>query len=75
MPARLPEIGTDVYKRQILELREQTGIRFFYSIDKIKAIDHLSIAVKNEVLKDVLSRLLGGKGLTYTLLDLSLIHI
>ena len=42
----------------ILELREQTGIRFFYSIDKIKAIDHLSIDVKNEVLKDVLSRLL-----------------
>ena len=30
----------------ILELREQTGIRFFYSIDKIKAIDHLSIDVK-----------------------------
>ena len=29
----------------ILELREQTGIRFFYSIDKIKAIDHLSIDV------------------------------
>ena len=53
----------------ILELREQTGIRFFYSIDKIKAIDHLSIDVKNEVLKDVLSRLLEGTGLTYTLLD------
>ena len=53
----------------ILELREQTGIRFFYSIDKIKAIEHLSIDVKNEVLKDVLSRLLEGTGLTYTLLD------
>ena len=53
----------------ILELREQTGIRFFYSIDKIKAIDHLSIDVKNEVLKDVLSRLVEGTGLTYTLLD------
>ena len=47
----------------ILELREQTGIRFFYSIDKIKAIEHLSIDVKNEVLKDVLSRLLEGTGL------------
>ena len=33
----------------ILELREQTGIRFFYSIDKIKAIDHLYIDFKNEV--------------------------
>ena len=36
----------------ILELREQTGIRFFYSIDKIKAIDHLSVDAKNEELKD-----------------------
>ena len=53
----------------ILELRKQTEIRFFYSIDKIKEIEHLSIDVKDEILKDVLDQLLKGTGLTYTLLD------
>lgn len=53
----------------ILELRKQTEIRFFYSIDKIKEIEHLSIDVRDEILKDVLDQLLKGTGLTYTLLD------
>ena len=56
-------------EKVILELRDQTGIRFFYSIDKIKSIEHLSIVATNEMLKDVLNRLLEGTGLTYTLLD------
>ena len=56
-------------EKVILELRDQTGIRFFYSIDKIKSIEHLSIIATNEMLKDVLNRLLEGTGLTYTLLD------
>ena len=53
----------------ILELREQTGVRFFYSIDKIKAFSHLSVDAEDENLRDVLDRLLEGTGLTYTLLD------
>lgn len=53
----------------ILELREQTGMRFFYSIDKIKSFNHVSIQAKGEKLADVLNRLLEGTGLTYTLLD------
>lgn len=32
-------------EKVILELRDQTGIRFFYSIDKIKSIEHLSIKI------------------------------
>ena len=53
----------------ILELREQTGVRFFYSIDKIKSFTHLSVDAEEESLRDVLNRLLEGTGLTYTLLD------
>lgn len=53
----------------ILVLRAQTGVRFFYSIDKIKSFDHLSVRAKDESLRDVLNRLLAGTGLTYTLLD------
>ncbi len=53
----------------ILELRKQTEIRFFYSIDKIKSVKHLSVDAENEMLKDVLNRLLEGTGLTYTMLD------
>ena len=36
-------------EKVILELRDQTGIRFFYSIDKIKSIEHLSI-IKGDTL-------------------------
>ena len=36
-------------EKVILELRDQTGIRFFYSIDKIKSIEHLSIIATNEI--------------------------
>ncbi len=53
----------------ILELREQTGVRFFYSIDKIKSFTGLSVNAEDEALRDVLNRLLAGTGLTYTLLD------
>ena len=56
-------------EKVILELRKQTEIRFFYSIDKIKTINHLSVNAKDEMLKDVLNRLLEGTGLTYTMLD------
>ena len=56
-------------EKVILELRKQTGVRFFYSIDKIKAIERVSIDARNETLKNVLNRLLSGTGLTYTLLD------
>ncbi|MDE6451123.1 MAG: carboxypeptidase-like regulatory domain-containing protein, partial [Odoribacter sp.] len=56
-------------EKVILELRKQTGIRFFYSIDKIKTIERVSIDAKDEALKNVLNRLLSGTGLTYTLLD------
>ena len=50
----------------ILELREQTGVRFFYSIDKIKSFTGLSVNAEDEALRDVLNRLLAGTGLTYT---------
>ncbi len=56
-------------EKVIMELRKQTEIRFFYSIDKIKAIENVSVDAKNETLKSVLSSLLVGTGLTYTLLD------
>ena len=53
----------------ILELRQQTGFRFFYSMDKIRAVDHLTVKVKDQVLKDVLDELLRNTNLTYSLLD------
>lgn len=53
----------------ILELRQQTGFRFFYSMDKIRAVDHLTVKVKDWVLRDVLDELLRNTNLTYSLLD------
>ncbi len=56
-------------EKVILELRKQTGIRFFYSMDKIKDIDHLHVKAENKMLKEVLDDLLRNTGLTYSLLD------
>lgn len=56
-------------EKVILELRERTGYRFFYSMDKIKAVDHLTVKVKDQLLKDVLDELLRNTNMTYSLLD------
>ena len=56
-------------EKVILELKKQTGLRFFYSMDKIKEINRLSVKAENKMLKEVLDDLLRNTGLTYSLLD------
>ena len=52
-----------------IELKKQTTVQFFYSMDKIKNIRNLSVDVKNEELDNVLNRLLGNTNLSYTYID------
>lgn len=53
----------------ISELRKQTGVRFFYSQDKVEKVGNLSVNVRDEVLNTVLDELLRNTSLTFTLLD------
>lgn len=53
----------------IIELRRQTGVRFFYSMDKLKMAGKISVDVQNRSLPEVLDQVLAGTGLTYDLLD------
>lgn len=53
----------------IRELRIQTGIPFFYSIDKVANIKHLSIRAKEKMLDEVLEQVLQNTPLTFTIVD------
>lgn len=55
--------------RVITELRKQTGVRFFYSMDKLKAVGKVSVHAENQELPDVLDQLLSETDLTYSVLD------
>lgn len=60
----------DVSLEQVLlELRDQTAVRFFYSIDKVKEICHVSVDVKEQNLNEVLNDLLGHTSLVFTYVD------
>lgn len=52
-----------------IELKRQTSVQFFYSMDKIKNIRNLSVDVKNEELDSVLNYLLENTDLSYTYVD------
>lgn len=56
-------------ERVIVELRKQTGLRFFYSMDKLKAAGRVSVDVQEQKLSEVLDQVLSGTDLTYTILD------
>lgn len=53
----------------ITELRRQTGLRFFYSMDKLKAAGKVSVDVKDGELAEVLDAVLTNTGLTYQVLN------
>lgn len=53
----------------IVELRQQTGVRFCYSMDKLKMAGKVSVDVQDQKLSDVLDQVLAGTGLTYDVLD------
>ena len=53
----------------ITELRRQTGLRFFYSMDKLKAVGKVSVDVKDGELAEVLDAVLTNTGLTYQVLN------
>lgn len=53
----------------IAELRKQTGLRFFYSMDKLKAVGKVSVDVKDGMVMDVLDAILQNTGLTYQVLN------
>lgn len=56
-------------ERVIVELRKQTGLRFFYSMDKLKAAGRVSVDVQDQKLSEVLDQVLSETDLTYTILD------
>ena len=53
----------------ITELRKQTGLRFFYSMDKLKAAGKVSVDVTDGELAEVLDAVLSNTGLTYQILN------
>lgn len=53
----------------MVELRKQTGLRFFYSVDKLKAAARVTVDVREQKLSDVLNLVLSGTDLTYSILD------
>lgn len=61
---------TNVSLEQVLlELRDQTTVRFFYSIDKIKEIQNVSVNVKDQNLNAVLNDILAPTSLAFTYVD------
>lgn len=60
----------DVEIEQVItELRQQTGLRFFYSMDKLKAVGKISVDVKEGDVTEVLNTIFKGTDLTYDVLD------
>lgn len=56
-------------KKVLLELKKQTAVRFFYSMDKIKDIQHLSVDAREKELGELLEALLSDTDLSFTYVD------
>ncbi|MDL2319605.1 SusC/RagA family TonB-linked outer membrane protein [Alistipes sp. OttesenSCG-928-B03] len=52
----------------IKELKAQTGLSFFYSVDKVRT-ETKSVNVRNASLDEVLRQVLAGTNLTYTIIE------
>ena len=60
----------DVTLEQVLkELKRQTGLRFFYSVEKVRNEQKKVVNIKNDVLEDALKNVLRGTGLTFTIMN------
>lgn len=60
----------DVSLEQVLvQLKKQTAVRFFYSMDKIRNIRHLSVNVREKELGELLDGILENTGLSFTYVD------
>lgn len=60
----------DVTLEQVLkELKRQTGLRFFYSVEKVRNEQKKVVNIKNDVLEDALKDVLSGTGLTFTIMN------
>ena len=56
-------------EKVLLELKKQTAVRFFYSMDKIKEIQHLSVNAWEKDLDELLDELLKNTDLAFSYLD------
>lgn len=60
----------DVTLEQVLkELKKQTGLRFFYSVEKVRGEQKEVVDIKNDVLEDALKNVLKGTGLTFSIMN------
>ena len=60
----------DVTLEQVLkELKRQTGLRFFYSVEKVRNEQKKVVNIKNDVLESALRNILSGTGLTFTIMN------
>lgn len=53
----------------IKELKRQTGLRFFYSVEKVRNEQKKVVEIKDDVLDDALREVLRGTGLTFTIMN------
>ncbi|MBS7200267.1 MAG: TonB-dependent receptor plug domain-containing protein, partial [Bacteroidales bacterium] len=60
----------DVTLEHVLkELKKQTGLRFFYSVEKVRSEQKKVINIENDVLENALRSVLMGTGLTFTIMN------
>ncbi len=53
----------------IKELKRQTGLRFFYSVEKVRNEQKKAVNVKDDILENALRDVLKGTGLTFTIMN------
>ena len=53
----------------IKELKRQTGLRFFYSVEKVRGESKEMVKVKDDILENALREILKGTGLTFTIMN------
>lgn len=56
-------------EKVLLELKKQTAVRFFYSMDKIRDVQHLSVNAREKELGELLKGLLQNTDLSFTYVD------
>ena len=60
----------DVTLEQVIkELKRQTGLRFFYSVEKVRHEQKKLVEVKDDILENALREVLKGTGLTFTIMN------
>ena len=60
----------DVTLEHVLkELKKQTGLRFFYSVEKVRSEQKKVVNIENDVLENALRSVLMGTGLTFTIMN------